>query len=129
MYFAPGALVVKAQTANLTNDSDSWGKMDPYVKITLGASTQTTKPAKDMGKTPNWSDILNFRVAGEQSIYVAVFDKDKFSKDEFLGETTIQLGQIFQRKFHSETYNLSRNGQPAGSISIHFEFYPDGQAK
>ena len=110
MYFSPGALVVKAQTAQLTKDSDSWGKMDPYVKVTVGANTQSTKPAKDMGKTPSWSDILNFRVAGEQSLYVAIFDKDKFSKDEFLGECTVQLGEIFQRRNLANWYQLNKNG-------------------
>ena len=126
MQFHPGGLVVKPLSANLKKDTDLFGKMDPYCNITVGSNTLKTKVAKDMGKTPSWQDVLNFRVAGEQSIYVAIYDHDTFGKDKFLGECTIQLNDIFIRRNMAQWYEIKANGQEAGQIMISFEFYPDG---
>ena len=126
MQYHPGGLVVKPLSAQFKKDCDTFGKMDPYVKVTVGSNTLQSKPAKDQGKTPSWQDILNFRVAGEQSVFVSCFDHDSMSAHEFLGECTIQLQDIFIRRNMAQWYELKKNGETTGQIMISFEFYPDG---
>ena len=116
-----GRLRIKPLSAQLLKDCDTFGKMDPYVKVQVGADTQKSKVAKDMGKTPNWQDELDFAIAGAQSAYIAMYDHDKLSKDEFIGDITIPLRDIFVRQNVTNTYELKNNGADAGKIQIHFE--------
>ena len=38
----PGTLIVKPQYARLTHDTDTFGRMDPYCTVKIGAQTQST---------------------------------------------------------------------------------------
>jgi Ca2+-dependent lipid-binding protein len=100
--------------------------MDPYAKITVGQNTQQTRTANDMGKRPAWSDSLTFNIRGDQSMHIALWDKDYGSKDDYICETNINLTEIFQRRTFNNQFPLQRKGKSAGQITIAFEFHPDG---
>ena len=53
-----GSLIVKPLSAKLTYDTEIFGSMDPYAKVTIGGLTQKTRTANDMGKNPVWSDVF-----------------------------------------------------------------------
>ena len=51
-----GQLTVKPTCAKLKYDTEWFGRMDPYVILTLGTQTFKTHAAKDASKTPTWTD-------------------------------------------------------------------------
>ena len=65
MSFARGTLIVKPLSANLTYDTETFGRMDPYAKLTIAGNSQRTRTANDMGKTPVWQDTFTFNINGD----------------------------------------------------------------
>ena len=80
--------------------ADKNGKSDPYVKVTLGHETYTSKT---IFKTldPVFNESFTFEIKSQVlssdawSVRLEVWDKDKGSKDEFLGEATVHLIDAF----------------------------------
>ena len=54
MMRSPGTLFIRCMHAKLTHDTETFGKMDPYVKVTIGGQSQKTKTHNSGGKTPRW---------------------------------------------------------------------------
>ena len=101
-----GTLIVKPMSARLTYDTETFGKMDPYAKITVGQSTQTTRTANDMGKNPVWQDTMTFNVNGDQQMHIALWDKDFGSADDYICETSISLAEVYQRRNWTNSFPL-----------------------
>ena len=122
-----GQLIVKPICAKLSYDTETFGSMDPYAKVTIGGNTYKTGTANDQGKNPNWQDTFTFRVQGQANMMdVYVFDKDDGSNDDFIGEAHIPLSDVFQRRNVSDWFNLTRKGSNSGQIMITLEFFPEG---
>lgn len=126
MQFWQGDLVIRPQSAQLVHGGGFMHKADPFVIVTLGGNRLQTGVAKNMGRTPSWNDALGFRVNNEQSFQVSVFDKDHIGKDDFLGECTVQMAEIYQRRNGANWYQLNNNGKDAGRVMIAYEFRPVG---
>jgi Ca2+-dependent lipid-binding protein len=120
-----GQLIVKPICAKLTYDTEWFGKMDPYAKITVGGSVFKTTPAHDQGKNPNWQDTFTFRVNGDQVLQVQLYDQDDASADDFIAEGVVNLSEVYNRRQVSNWFPLQRKGTSAGQIMINLEFYPD----
>ena len=128
--FQTGTLIVRPQSANiLINTEGLFGKMDPFVKIQVGANHFETAVAHDQHKKPNWSDSFTFRINGEQTLQATVLERDNMSKHDLLGEVTVQLGEVFQRRNFSQSYEFRKDGKVTGQLMISFEFYPEGPAQ
>jgi hypothetical protein len=54
----PGILRISPLTAKLFRDTETFGKMDPYVQIKIGDMKLKTKTHDSGGKAPRWSDTL-----------------------------------------------------------------------
>ena len=123
-----GTLIVRPLCAKLTYDTEWFSKMDPYAKITIGATIQKTQSAHDQGKNPNWSDTLTYRVNGDQSMRVELWDYDNVTKDDFIAECSVPLQEVYMKRTANNWYPVNRKGKSAGQIMISFEFVPDGGA-
>lgn len=123
-----GTLIVKPLTAKLTYDTEWFGRMDPYVRITLGGTIQKSGVAKDQGKNPNWNDTLTFRANGEQQMKIELYDKDDISKDDFIAEAMIPLFNVYSQRTVNNWFPVTRKGRSAGQVMLILEFYPDGGA-
>lgn len=80
---------------------------DPYVMVSLGKQTVKTRTVK-RSLNPEWDDELTVGVPSPTvQLKVEVMDKDRFSKDEFLGGTKVDLEPFvtIARKYHTETTN------------------------
>jgi len=86
-YLPKGKLTVTIVEANLTNDTEVMGKMDPYVVATWGEGkndTYKTKVLDDAGKKPVWTKDNQFEIDVSdvlKSIKFEVLEKDNFSSD------------------------------------------------
>lgn len=98
-----GTLTVRPQGAELLHNRDLFHKMDPYAICEIGGQKNQTSVAKRQGKTPKWNDSLTFRVMGDQTLKLSLYDKDTF-KDTFIGDCLIPLAAAYQAHPHSEWY-------------------------
>ena len=122
-----GSLIVKPISAKLTYDTQYFGKMDCYCKLTVGGETFKTNSAHDQGKTPNWQESFSFNInQGESLLEVQIFDKDHASSDDYVGTAHIDLRDIFQRGNVSQNFPVSRENKEAGHVFIVLEFHPSG---
>ena len=121
-----GQLVIKPVSGKLTYDTEWFGKMDCYAKITVGGNVYKTRPAHDQGKNPTWQETFTAMVNGESTMHIAVYDKDDFSKDDYVGECQVPLQQVYINRTVNNWYPLMRKGKSSGQIMIIMEFYPNG---
>ncbi|KAK9750291.1 hypothetical protein RND81_02G185000 [Saponaria officinalis] len=64
---------------------------DPYVVITSGSQKLKTRVMKK-NCNPVWNDVLTLSMTDpNMPINLTVFDKDTFSKDDKMGDATIQI--------------------------------------
>ncbi|RZC77339.1 hypothetical protein C5167_001476 [Papaver somniferum] len=98
-----GTLKVLLVDACILKDTDLIGKMDPYVVIKFGDQKRKSTVCKKQGKTPVWNEKLKFNVeyAGyirdehpKHKLKFKIMDKDRFSKDDFIGELTIYVDDL-----------------------------------
>ncbi|XP_026427407.1 elicitor-responsive protein 1-like isoform X1 [Papaver somniferum] len=99
-----GILEVLLVDACLLKDTDLVGKMDPYVVIKFGdQKRKSTVSRTGQGKTPVWNEKLKLDVeyAGnirdehpQYKLSFKIMDKDRFSKNDFVGELTIYVDDL-----------------------------------
>ena len=122
-----GSVILKPVRAELSKDKDGLGKMDPYCKIKTNSGELKTHTANDQGKTPFWNDSFQIQLTGDTTIHVSLWDKDTFSKDDFLAETTINLMGALQVGQNSAWHPLYRKGVAAGRIYVEMQYIGQGQ--
>ena len=89
-----GALALTVVEARLTRDTEAFGKMDPYVKISTRQEMYKTTVKQGAGKTPAWNETFNLDVKyiGDD-LTIEVFDEDVGSDDK-IGESVIKLSAL-----------------------------------
>lgn len=117
-----GGITLKPVRAELAIDKDWLGKMDPYVKVRTMAGEFRTQVAYNQGKTPFWNDAFTINAMGD--IHLSVWDKDTFSADDCLAETTINPVALLQTGRAASWHPLYKKGRPQGQIYV--EIYPQG---
>ena len=123
-----GNLIIKPLCAELYHERDIYGRMDPYVKVTLGAQTFKTRTANNQPVNPKWGDALEFRVTSEKEASVSLWDKDTGSRDDFLGETKIPITPVILSKEPvSDWFPINRKDKCTGRVLVSFEFFPQKQ--
>ncbi|KAI3985129.1 hypothetical protein MKX01_027215 [Papaver californicum] len=81
------------------SESDVVGKMDPYVLIQYKKHKLKSYVAKGQGGNPVWNEKLTLWVDypepdGQYNVGFKIFDRDTFSADDLIGETTISVKDI-----------------------------------
>lgn len=72
--------------------------MDPFVIVSYGVSTFRTRAIRH-NLNPTWNEKLFFHVRNSESNYklkFAVYDKDKFSGNDFVASQEISIAEIMQ---------------------------------
>ena len=112
-------LIIRPQTAQLTRDTETFGKMDPQVVINIAGMTYRTAVAEGQGKTPQWSDTLTHLVQGsENEAHLTVLEVDSLSKSDIVGEVKINLNETIQRGTTSNWYEIFYQGKSAGKVLV-----------
>jgi len=122
-----GNLIIKPLSAVLTHDTESFGKMDPYMIVKVGNQAQKTSICKNAGKFPAWSDTMTFRKGNEDLINVEIWDDDDASKDDLIGQGSIAFSTIVNGKnLFNDWIQLTYKGRSAGKCLLNISFFPDG---
>jgi Ca2+-dependent lipid-binding protein len=73
--------------------SDFLGKSDPYVKITVGKVTHSTRIIKK-DLNPVWNEQFAFNAEKASEVKFEVFDWDQHSKDDCIGTVSVAHSEI-----------------------------------
>ncbi|KAH8977814.1 C2 domain-containing protein [Lactarius hatsudake] len=86
--------------------------MDPFVQVSIGERAQCTTVISHE-RNPVWDERLSFRVSEHdlsQAIRIAVFDRDKITRNDYVGGAEIPIATLVER---------------AAKKGRHAELYPD----
>ncbi|KAI8375333.1 phosphatidylserine decarboxylase-domain-containing protein [Choanephora cucurbitarum] len=104
--------------------------MDPFVIVTYGVNTFRTSAIRH-NLNPVWNEKLFFHVRSSQENYkikFAVYDKDKFSSNDFVASQEIKLSDIVNKTLESaekpvEPENMDGDHTPADEIDRNMARY------
>ena len=122
-----GALALTVIEARLTRDTETFGKMDPYVKISTRQQEFKTNVKNGAGKTPVFNQTFNIDVkyVGDD-MTIQVFDEDVGS-DDVVGVATIKLSALCVNNGIDEWFQIAHKGKSAGSVHFKSVWKPAGQ--
>ncbi|XP_053301056.1 intersectin-2a isoform X1 [Pleuronectes platessa] len=90
-----GRLLVTVTEAQELKACKPNGKSNPYCELTMGAQCYTSRPVSDT-LNPKWNFNCQFFIKDlyQDVLCIAVFEKDQFSPDDFLGRTEVPVATI-----------------------------------
>eukprot|EP01066_Platyproteum_vivax_P005790 Platyproteum_vivax@DN1745_c0_g1_i2.p1 len=102
-------------------------KMDPFCRVTLGTKSQETEPHKGGNTAPEWNKSFTFPFDDDPTLHFEVYDKDVFTKDDYIGACDLQLKPIIEGagKFRGDLPLMRKEGKPGGYLKIDVSFLMD----
>lgn len=120
----PGALYITLEKAEGLKNTDWVGSMDVYCMVLCGTVRIKSNVAKKGGTRPVWNQKVGLTINQETSATIEVWDQDKWTSDDKLGECTVPLNQVRQNGRCHLDVPVMRKGKPHGHISLYLEFHP-----
>ena len=120
-----GTFIIKAKSAKLIRDTESFGKMDPYCVIKIGNTTLKTTVKDDAGKTPVWEETFKFKAQVGDIVNFEVWDKEKIKKDDIIGSGSFSITQLHVNNKNEFEQDIYYEKKKAGVVFLEFEFIPD----
>jgi len=121
----PGTYVLKPLEANLTHNTELLGKMNPYCMFSVGNNKIKGQNCEKGGTHPIWNDVITLPATNDSTVSIELKDKDKFTKDDIIGNSVLDLKEVEAKGRISKWYPLSYKNKPAGEILIESVFKPD----
>ena len=118
-----GILKITPLSANLLRDTDTFGKIDPYLVINVGTKKFVSKEVKNGGLQPNFDESFETHIADVNSFTVTVWDSDP-GKDDFVAEGTVNITQAIENSNANIESDLFYKGDHAGQIRFELSFKP-----
>jgi len=122
----PGTITLRPVEANLTHNTDLIGKMSPYVAFIVGNDVYRSQVCKKGGKNPVWGDAVTIPYSNEASVVVEVMDKDKFTRDDNIGTTVINLKELQRTGQSSQWYPLTYKNKAVGEVLLEASLSGEG---
>ena len=107
---------IRPVRAELSRDTDTFGKMDTFVELLVEGHEYHTSICFKGGKTPMWNDTLLLPLTGDGVGRLVVWDKDN-ADNELVGEACVNLYQLAQQG-HQQVLELMYNGKSAGRLFL-----------
>ena len=104
-----------------TSRNTDMGKMDPYLKITLGNETVKTKVYSGQEVTFEDEEFTFKFTEPIADFKVVVMDDDTFS-DDYVAQTVVPLMDTVQSGEATEKCDLSYQGESVGEIVFEMRF-------
>jgi len=113
-----GSLALTVIEARLTRDTETFGKMDPYVKISTRMQNFKTAVKDGAGKTPVWNQTFNIDVKyiGDD-LKIQVYDEDTGS-DDIVGESTVKLSAFCIQGGIDDWFQIAYKGKQSGQVHL-----------
>ncbi|GLD99882.1 hypothetical protein PINS_up008610 [Pythium insidiosum] len=112
-------LHVRAVSARNLLDKQTFGKQDPYCKISVGSKTFRTRVHDNGHKTPVWDEKFVFEVYDPQleQLFVQVKDKN-FTASVLIGEVRLPVNMFLHGSVTDQWYTLNNGSRRAGEINL-----------
>ncbi|PFH34600.1 putative Elicitor-responsive protein [Besnoitia besnoiti] len=126
----PTHITVTVHGARELHSTNLITKMDPYCIVTMGSHTFKTNVDDHGNNTPTWNQTFKMDYAGEAQMRFRVMDKDKLTKDDYVGMADVTLSPIVYgtRLYNAEIELTRKEGRRAGYLKITIEFDPKVKA-
>ena len=106
----------------LYRNTESIGKMDPFVELDYQGKKYTTKVAEDGHKNPLWNESFEIPIDSlDDEIKISCYDQDSLSND-LIGELSKSLSQICSTQ--ELWLILEYKGNKAAEIMISSSYTP-----
>ncbi|CAM0883518.1 unnamed protein product [Alopecurus aequalis] len=94
-----GLMEVHLVDAKGLGGTDFLGKIDPYVIVQYRTHERKSSTARDAGRNPSWNEVVKFQVSStaanvQHKLVFRIMDHDNFSRDDFLGEASINVTDL-----------------------------------
>ena len=125
-----GTLKITVVEANLTRNTETFGKMDPYVKLETRMQKFKTTTINSGGKTPKWTGQtfqIDVKYIGDD-LNLSVWDEDVGS-DDIVGSAVIKLSSFCAGNGVDEWFEIQHKGKKSGVVHITSQWTPAGGAK
>ncbi|XP_010256918.1 PREDICTED: elicitor-responsive protein 1-like [Nelumbo nucifera] len=122
---------------NLGGDRDFVGEMDPYVYFEYKNQKLRSNVARGQGANPVWNEKFSHWVQYPEEddqyiLTIRVMDKDKFSRDDSVGQTMIDVRDLVALGVEKGMATVGpcrysvvgANGTRSGEIQVGFTFKP-----
>lgn len=113
-------LHVECIDANLTHNTELFGKMDPFVKITSGQLAIQTKVCEKGGRKPTWNQTLHIDPYYlEDVVKITVLDQD-LNKKDIVGFCKVLKADLMSEQPVERKLDLifGPKEKPAGTLRI-----------
>ena len=103
----------------MTRDTETFGKMDPYVKIETRMQKFKTSTVNNGGKNPKWTNqsfTIDVKYIGDD-LNLSVWDEDVGS-DDCVGSAVIKLSSFCVGNGVDEWFEIQHKGRKAGMVHI-----------
>ena len=126
MDLGKGLLTVKFEEAKLVRDTETMGKMSPYLTIVFKGHKLKTKVHNYGGKEPVWGDEFVLEVEDPtEEMVLRVWDQDLTTSDA-VGFTKIKMSSLMINCGVEDWFDVMYNNKPAGSVKLTTVFEPEG---
>ena len=124
-----GTLHMTIEEAKLKRDTETFGTMDPYVKIKFNEETHKSETVEDGGKHPKWNYKLKLEVNDlMDDIKFEVWDSNTFSDDVIAKTVGLKVFSIIgPNKGMTEDHPLFYEDENRGTIKIRTRWVPEGE--
>jgi len=117
-----GKLTIVCYGAELTRDTEWFGKMSPYLEVTVGSLTQQTETHKKGGKVPDWKgEELSFQLRNVTELHCRVIDYEPTGNHDLVGSHKIPLKNLPQGK-HLKNVPIYYDSKLVGMVKLGFVF-------
>ena len=117
-----GSLSITIIQGKLYRNTESIGKMDPFVELDYEGKKFTTKVIEEGHKNPLWNETFEIPIESLQDqLTISCYDQDSLSND-LIGELILPISQLCS--VHEQWVDLQYKGKKAAEILISSNYTP-----
>lgn len=121
-------LTIKVVHGKLTRDLETFGKQDPYIKITYMGTPYKTRVHENGGKEPVWNQEFTFRIGSPSDDILIECKDDDVVGAKMIGRSTVKASAFAINNGVREYFTLTDNyGKSIGQILFESKYVPDNK--
>ena len=115
--------MLTAIEGNLIRDTETFGKMDPYLVIEYKGGKFKTKTHNNGGKRPHWNQVFKLDVHSlSDDLILKVFDED-LTSDDFVGMGIVKVSSLVINGGVSDWFDITYREKKAGMVHLSTKYH------